>query len=208
MNKRLVKRILQFISGNHAYDCSSSQISKKLKISRVTISKYLKILEASGEISSQSVGMAKLWYRSDNPTLQLLISKKNGMHLKALLNSLPEGIQILDKDLKLYWANSMMKTFFKKNADYKGRCCYEALGINNMAMCSSNCPVLNTFKTGKRFRAITAISKNGNKLYFEMTSSPIKDSSKHVVAVIEQVAPLSEKEFNFKRNSTELLVEV
>lgn len=207
MNKRLANKILHYISENSIYDCSSSKISEKLKINRVTISKYLKILEAMGEISSRNVGMAKLWTRSHNPFLQLLVSNKNGKNMKSLMNALPGGVQILDSSHKLYWANSTMKTFFTSNADYKNRCCYEVFVTKRSIGCT-NCPAKNTFKTGKTFRAINTISNNGSNIYFEMTSSPIKDQLDNVISIIEQVEPISKKEFEFKRNMKEMLVEV
>jgi len=206
MNKRLANRILRYISENSIYDCSSSKISEKLKINRVTISKYLKILEALGEISSRNVGMAKLWTRSHNAFLQLLISHNSGKNMKSLMNALPQSVHIIDSNYRLYWANSKMKSHFRKNIDYKGRLCYEMLEINS-GICI-NCPAKNTFKTGKTFRAINTINSNGNKIYFEMTSSPIKDPSNNIISVIEQIEPISKKEFEFKRNMKEMLVEI
>ena len=207
MNKRLANKILHYISENSIYDSSSSKISEKLKINRVTISKYLKILEALGEISSRNVGMAKLWTRSHNPFLQLLVSNKNGKNMKSLMNALPGGVQILDSSHKLYWANSTMKTFFTSNADYKNRCCYEVFVTKRSIGCT-NCPAKNTFKTGKTFRAINTISNNGSNIYFEMTTSPIKDPLDNVISIIEQVEPISKKEFELKRNMKEMLVEI
>lgn len=54
-------QILELIR-NRPRGCTISEISDQLGISRPTVSKYLEVLVAEGEISKREVGNAKLHY--------------------------------------------------------------------------------------------------------------------------------------------------
>lgn len=50
----------------HVYGLSIEDVSKFLSISRITASKYLAVLEASGKIVVREVGKTKLHYLTQN----------------------------------------------------------------------------------------------------------------------------------------------
>lgn len=61
MNDEKKRRILEFLA-NHPRGSTISEISEEIGISRLTASKYLKVLVAEDKIHQREVGRAKLHY--------------------------------------------------------------------------------------------------------------------------------------------------
>jgi len=151
---------------------SASDISRKLKKDRRTISKSLEKLDEKGLVEFRNIGMAKLWSLSESPMKNLLKNKKIGFYIKDLLNSPIDGISIIDENRKVIWINKKLKS---KIGNLRGKFCYQILAKNDK-ICP-NCTAFNTLKTKKSLKSKGIIvDKQGNKSNFEFITVPLKDN--------------------------------
>ena len=128
--------------------------------------------------------------------------------LKALIKGLGVGIVIIDKDMKVLWANrnpaSAALAGWHKYV--KGSYCYDILN-KGRGPCKG-CPSETAFKTGDVERSrIYAGNTNGGGKYIELTASPVLDKKGDVVAVAEiycDVTPNVEVENQLKEHRDRL----
>ncbi|MBI2107332.1 PAS domain-containing protein [Candidatus Woesearchaeota archaeon] len=149
---------------------STKEIAEKIKLERHTLVKYLNVLKSKGLIECQTLGRTNLWHLAKSPVISII---KEETPIKEVLNAFDDGITILDKDNKVIWANDAIKS--------KGSHCYE----NYSEESCKDCPAIKTFKTGKKHRTINTYTKNGKKVSYELTTSPIKDQEQKTIAVME-----------------------
>ncbi|MBI5389236.1 PAS domain-containing protein [Candidatus Woesearchaeota archaeon] len=170
---------------------SVSEIADKIKMDRRTVAKQLEVMEAKSIISHEKVGMAKLWSLSRSPLIALLVKDDDqSMILKNILNTLDEGISILDKDLRIIWVNEKIKGMAQRLSHLQGRRCYETY-LNRKDICAS-CPALKTFKSSTIQKSIEkGKDKDGNPFHYQFVTAPIKDRSGQTIAIIETVRDLS-----------------
>lgn len=151
---------------------SASEISRKLKKDRRTVSKSLEKLNEKGLVEFRNIGMAKLWSLSESPIKNLLKSKKIGSYIKDLLNSPIDGISIIDENKNIVWMNEKLKN---KIGNLKGKFCYEVLAKNNK-ICP-NCTAFSTLNSRKSMKSKGVIvDKQGKKSNFEFITVPLKDN--------------------------------
>ena len=102
--------------------------------------------------------------------------------LKALLKGIGAGIVIIDRDMKILWANHAIAALAGRHRYVKGSYCYNLLnkGRGPCKGCSSE----KAFKTRdvERSRIHAGNTNDGGK-YFELTASPVFDKKGDVVAV-------------------------
>ncbi len=84
-----VKRKIILSLKNEETGLSGIELAKRTGINRVTLSKYLKILESMGLIKSKSIGLSNLWYL--DKSLEEVIHAKDildmrNLYLESLLN--------------------------------------------------------------------------------------------------------------------------
>jgi transcriptional regulator with PAS, ATPase and Fis domain len=171
---------------------SLTEISNILEQDRRTIAKKLEIMKAKGFVDYEQIGMAKLWSLSKSPIINLLMrNDEKSSVVKNILNSLDEGISILNKELKIIWVNDKIKKMVPKVGNLTDRKCYVSY-LNRDERCPG-CAVIEAFKTKKTKKLVDkGKDKNGKKYYYQFVASPIKDREGNVIAVIECVRDLSE----------------
>jgi len=105
--------------------------------------------------------------------------------LEAVLESIPEHMSMMDRDLNILWANETAKRVFGQ--DIVGRKCYEAYHRRSDPCEPSPCLALKVFEDGKIHEQDTqVIDKDGKKIYFHCTGSvALKDEKGNPAAVIE-----------------------
>ena len=157
---------------------STKEIAEKINLERHTLVKYLNVLKSKGLIECQTLGRTNLWHAAKSPVISIM---KEETPLKEVLNAFDDGITILDKNNKVIWANDAIKN--------KGAYCYE----NYSEGSCKDCPAVKTFKTGKKHRTINTYTKNGKKVSYELTTSPIKDNEQKTIAVMEISRKLRDK---------------
>ena len=99
---------------------------------------------------------------------------------ESIIAAIGDGITIQDTDFKILYQNKIGKEIM---GDQKGNYCYRAYEQSDY-ICE-RCPVNMTFMDGKIHTEIRSIVKNGQKLYFENTASPLRDLSGEIIAAVE-----------------------
>lgn len=119
--------------------------------------------------------------------------KDSKNYFQTILQSMGEGIVVLDKDFRIQMVNRFLLKIMKmEEKEAIGEHCYRLI-YRRKNLCP-NCTVAETFKTGKPASACqTSIAEDGSTTYAELTSFPIFDNKGRVVQVIEKVADVSEQ---------------
>lgn len=123
LNNEVKAKILEFIRKNENL-CSGTDISKQLKINRITVTKYISTMRSEGIIDYHGMGMAKSWYIAKNDLLGNF-NNGNGRQLREVLDLVGEGVCITDNDNKIVWLNKIAKNTYCKKEDYVGGSCCE-----------------------------------------------------------------------------------
>lgn len=85
INKNLLfKRIVELLKQN-PYGLSSTDLSKILRLNRMTLVKYLVLMQDKGIIEFKSIGMAKVWHTSSKYDLINMITKDEAGSIQALV---------------------------------------------------------------------------------------------------------------------------
>ncbi len=151
---------------------SISEISRKLKQDRRTISKSLEKLVEKGLVEFRNIGMAKLYSLSESPIKNLLKNKKTGSYIKDLLNSPIDGISIIGENKEIIWINERLKS---RIGMMKGKLCHEILA-GSKEICPS-CTAFKTLNDKKSYKSKGFIvDKSGKKSNFEFITVPLKDN--------------------------------
>jgi PAS domain S-box-containing protein len=102
--------------------------------------------------------------------------------LDAILASIADGISIQDTDYNIVYVNDFYKDNF--GDDIIGRKCYEVYERRD-DICNG-CPVRDAMSTGEVIRTVRqGFDKSGNKLFFDITASPIRNENGEIIAGIE-----------------------
>jgi two-component system, cell cycle response regulator len=108
---------------------------------------------------------------------------------EGIINAIAEGITVIDSTYKVIYENQAHKDMM---GDHIGEYCYEAYQRKE-GICGG-CPVALTFKDGKVHRVQRVLQTERETKYFEVTSSPLKDSKGEVIAGIEIVRDITERQ--------------
>lgn len=179
------------VLGDAQRGLSVTELASRLDIDRRTVAKHLEVMETKGIVEHESVGMAKLYKLTKSPLINLLTKKDEyGMVLQSILNSLDEGVSILDKNLRIIWVNDRIKKMAKKLSHLENRRCYETY-VNRKDICA-RCPALKTFKSNKQHSSVEkGRDRSGKSYFYQFSTAPIKDRRGRTIAIIETVRDLS-----------------
>lgn len=121
--------------------------------------------------------------------------KEPNLRLEAILNAIgrdDKDIIIVDKDMKIIWANRNFEKWAGRLGDIKGKCCYQV--YQNRDEPCENCPALKTFRTGRLEKTKQCVyDTQGNRRFCNFISVPLKDESRKVIAVVESIINLTER---------------
>jgi PAS domain S-box-containing protein len=111
--------------------------------------------------------------------------------LNAMLQSVPDIMSMMDKDLTIMWANEPAKRYFGK--DLIGKKCYEAYHLRSDPC--EPCLTLKAFLDGKtRKHETTVIDSQGEERFFECTATvALLDNSGNPAAVLEISRDITDK---------------
>ncbi|MBN1116927.1 MAG: PAS domain S-box protein, partial [Bacteroidales bacterium] len=111
-----------------------------------------------------------------------------------LMDSIQQGIVVLDKDLRIIRANKMILSKVSANETVIGSYCYKT--IRNSKTPCTDCPVLKTFETANPNLEILKNPLNEkNEPIYEITSNPVISENGEVELVIESyrdITPLTQ----------------
>ncbi|MFZ2957205.1 MAG: ATP-binding protein [Candidatus Ozemobacteraceae bacterium] len=106
----------------------------------------------------------------------------------AILNGITTNIALVDKNLKILWANKAAANSINKRAEEMvGSHCYSFWG-DSVKPCA-NCPTLKSFQTGKPEHIIV---HNPNGKVWDEGGEPVFDTEGNVIAVVEIAQDITE----------------
>jgi PAS domain S-box-containing protein len=133
---------------------------------------------------------------SDKLAMELSL-RENEKFIRSILDAVDECFIVIDRDYrvvsvnKAYCANAGMS-----EKEIIGRKCHE-ISHKSLTPCfdlGEDCPVRHTFETGKPFSSSHKHQdKEGNTVYVETKSYPLKDESGDVSSVIEIIDNITDK---------------
>lgn len=107
---------------------------------------------------------------------------------EAIIAALGDGIIIQDTDYKIIYQNQVQNDLYGNRT---GELCYRAYEGSDK-ICE-DCPVEKTFGDGKIHRSERRIPTDKGVSYFELTSSPLKDSTGKITAGIKVVREITQR---------------
>lgn len=120
--------------------------------------------------------------------LKLQNTKKQ---LEAILESIQDGISVLNSDLTIQYTNWAMQNWYEENLPLKGKKCYKA--YHNRDKPCSNCPTIKCLKTGEVEKEIIPLEESKID-YVELFSYPMfNEKTGEVEGVVEFVRDISER---------------
>ncbi|MBI5971578.1 MAG: PAS domain-containing protein [Deltaproteobacteria bacterium] len=112
--------------------------------------------------------------------------------LHAVSSVVPEGILVMDRDMRIVWLNPAAQLWAGGLAEVKGRRCHDVFQKRNR-ICS-NCPCAAVFKTGRPENSFShAYYIAGVRRGCELMAAPILDENGKTIAVAEIVRDITAK---------------
>ena len=101
--------------------------------------------------------------------------------LNVILNTVSDGITLINKDLKIQYQNKIIAQLFGSGV---GEYCFEA--YRGRKIPCENCVVLEVLKDGKERRAVVDIRlSDGDTRLMEVNSAPIRDEKGNITGAVE-----------------------
>jgi PAS domain S-box-containing protein len=123
--------------------------------------------------------------------------KESRDFVSSILEGIGDGVVVIDRDFRIINANrGYLDQVKQARGDIVGKHCYEISHHISMPcyLAGEECSVKQAFETGSSRRIIhTHFDKEGNPVYIETVSYPMKDSSGNVVSAIEVLTDVSER---------------
>ena len=112
--------------------------------------------------------------------------------LDDIIESIQDGISVLDPDLTIRHTNSIMKQWYKQNLPLVGKKCYEC--YRNQDYPCEICPTLRCLQSGKAERDIVVGLPGSSVEWLELYSFPIKDKDANkITGVVEFVRDITDQ---------------
>ncbi len=103
---------------------------------------------------------------------------------EELLEGIGAGISIVDRQMRIFWVNSLLAKWFGSLKDIKGKFCYETYQHRNK-ICPG-CPTWQAFKTGARHSSLQiGLNTKGEKRIYQIVASPLKSDNGKINKVLE-----------------------
>ena len=116
--------------------------------------------------------------------------EENEQFLEAVLESIQDGISVLEPDLTIRHVNAVMNTWYAHALPLEGKKCYEVYQGRSEA-CES-CPTLKALQTGQTESTIVPGPSDSPTEWIELFSYPMKDpQSGQVTGVVEFVRDIT-----------------
>ncbi|MGM0410790.1 MAG: PAS domain S-box protein, partial [Bacillota bacterium] len=137
---------------------------------------------------------------TERKKLEKDLKEKNNL-LNSVLESIQDGISVLNPDLTIRYTNSKMKEWYKHGLPFKGEKCFK--GYYNKDERCDDCPVIKSLETAEMVREVKKLSEKFVIDYIEIFSYPIfSEDNNEITGIVEFVRDISdrkekEKEINY-----------
>ena len=109
-----------------------------------------------------------------------------------MVSAIGAGLSLVDRDMKIVWANKKQVEWFGNFREIVGTHCYTAYQKNS-TICSG-CSALKTFNNGKIETCTQKwLTKDGKERWYHIISAPIKDEDDNIIQVAELVEDITEQ---------------
>lgn len=126
--------------------------------------------------------------------------RNNKINSGDIINGIGAGLCLLDTNFRIIWLNKLDADWFGAPKKICGKHCYKIFE-HRQHICLG-CPTLKVFKTGTVHTAHRiGFTKDGQKRYYQLTVSPIKDRHNRVMFALELVQDITAKILQERRNS-------
>lgn len=138
------------------------------------------LMELSGDLS---YAISVLRTRAEREKVQAALQDSERL-LNSILDSIQDGISVLDTDLTIRHTNAVMEKWYAANLPLTGKKCYAC--YHNREIPCDPCPTLRCIKSGKTEHDIVPGLEGSNVKWIELFSYPMKDpDSGEVTSVVE-----------------------
>ncbi|CAG1000852.1 putative sensor histidine kinase pdtaS [Methanosarcinales archaeon] len=110
---------------------------------------------------------------------------------EAIIAAIGDGVSTQDTDFKILYQNKIVKDWM---GDHAGEYCYRVYEQKDH-ICKG-CPVAISFQDGKVHRAQRSVPGKNGTSYFDITASPLRDSTGKIIAGIEIVRDITESKIS------------
>jgi PAS domain S-box-containing protein len=118
--------------------------------------------------------------------------KKNEQFLNSILESVQDGVSVLNPDMTIRHVNGIMNNWYKENLPLEGKKCYKV--YHNADKPCNPCPTLRCLESGKTEWNVVPGLPGSPVEWIELYSYPIKDpNSDKVTGVVEFVRDITER---------------
>jgi PAS domain S-box-containing protein len=107
---------------------------------------------------------------------------------EAIIAGIGDGISIQDTNFRVLYQNRIHKDFI---GDHVGEFCYEVYERRDHVC--QGCPVAASFKDGRIHTSERTVPGDNGMSHFEITASPLRDSTGEIIAGIEVVRDVTER---------------
>lgn len=119
----------------------------------------------------------------------VLSAENEKARTESVIAAMGDGISIQSTDFKIIYQNQVQKEIM---GDHAGKYCYQAY-LNRDRVCE-DCPVAGTFQDGEIHRVErSSPAEDGGTSHYDVTASPLRDSSGNIVAAIEVIRDITER---------------
>ncbi|MFQ5851315.1 MAG: ATP-binding protein [Candidatus Binatia bacterium] len=122
------------------------------------------------------------------------------LKLDMIVSGIGAGLVLLNRELRVLWGNRIATEWFGPLDQLEGRKCFEVLwgGTNACAECAT----IKAIQSGNVEHGEKAVpGSNGQPRFFQITTSPIKNSQGDIIQVLELIQDITDK----KQLETQLL---
>ncbi|MBI5057927.1 MAG: PAS domain S-box protein [Nitrospirae bacterium] len=137
--------------------------------------------------------------------IKAIISKaeEEKKKIEAIIAALADGIIIQDTDYRIIYQNEIQNKLY---GDQTGNYCYKVYeGLDTVC---KGCPVEKTFKDGRVHRSERHVSTDKGIMYFELTSSALRNSRGKIIAGIKLIRDVTDRklaEIELQKHRNELM---
>lgn len=111
-------------------------------------------------------------------------------HLETITRNIGAGLVIISKDYKILWEN---KVFSQISGGIQGENCFKT--IFQLDTVCPGCKLSEIFESGKNqlSHEQQGLDASGNRIWFEIIATPIKDRDGNITAALELVVPITQR---------------